>query len=136
MVRAAAKNHDRVTVIVDPARLRHGARGDRGAREGTVSAETRLRLATKAFAHTAQYDAAVASYLDRDTSAERAIEFPELLALHYRKRMDLRYGENPHQQAAFYRRARSRAGAGVELGVATAGQGPFVQQPRRCRHRV
>jgi len=100
MVRAAAKNHDRVTIVVDP--LDYGtviAEIDRGG--GGVSADTRRRLATKAFAHTAQYDAAVAAYLDRATRAS-AGEFPELLALQYRKRLDLRYGENPHQRAAFY----------------------------------
>jgi len=110
MVRAAAKNHDHVTVIVDP--LDYGTvLGEIERGEGTVSAETRLRLATKAFAHTAQYDAAVASYLDRQVRGTR-VEFPELLALHYRKRMDLRYGENPHQQAAFYV-APAPGGAGV-----------------------
>ncbi|MGB5104525.1 MAG: bifunctional phosphoribosylaminoimidazolecarboxamide formyltransferase/IMP cyclohydrolase [Steroidobacteraceae bacterium] len=100
MVRAAAKNHDRVTIVVDP--LDYGtviAEVDRAG--GGVSAETRRRLATKAFAHTAQYDAAVANYLERAARAS-AGEFPDLLALQYRKRLDLRYGENPHQQAAFY----------------------------------
>ena len=100
MVRAAAKNHDRVTVVVDP--LDYGtvlAEIDRG--NGAVSSETRLRLAAKAYAHTAQYDAAVAAWLDGEVRGSRQ-EFPELLSLQFRKRMDLRYGENPHQQAAFY----------------------------------
>jgi phosphoribosylaminoimidazolecarboxamide formyltransferase/IMP cyclohydrolase len=100
MVRASAKNHDRVTIVVDP--LDYGtviAEIDRAG--GGVSADTRRRLATKAFAHTAQYDAAVANYLERATRAA-AGEFPDLLALQYRKRLDLRYGENPHQHAAFY----------------------------------
>jgi phosphoribosylaminoimidazolecarboxamide formyltransferase / IMP cyclohydrolase len=100
MVRAAAKNHDRVTVIVDP--LDYGtvlAEIDRG--NGAVSADTRLRLAAKAYAHTAQYDAAVAAWLDGEVRGT-APEFPELLSLQFRKRLDLRYGENPHQQAAFY----------------------------------
>ncbi len=100
MVRASAKNHDRVTIVVDP--LDYGtviAELDRAG--GSVSAETRRRLATKAFAHTAQYDAAVANYLDR-ASRTSAGGFPDLLALQYRKRLDLRYGENPHQHAAFY----------------------------------
>ena len=103
MVRASAKNHDRVSIVVDP--LDYGAvlaGMDRDA--GGLSAETRLRLAAKAFAHTAQYDAMVASYLDRATRTQSAgaSEFPDLLPLQYRKRLDLRYGENPHQQAAFY----------------------------------
>jgi phosphoribosylaminoimidazolecarboxamide formyltransferase/IMP cyclohydrolase len=118
MVRASAKNHDRVTIVVDP--LDYGtvlAEIDRG--NGSVSAETRRRLATKAFAHTAQYDAAVAAYLDRATRTS-AGEFPELLALQYRKRLDLRYGENPHQQAAFYVATDSQ---GASVGSAAQLQG-------------
>jgi phosphoribosylaminoimidazolecarboxamide formyltransferase / IMP cyclohydrolase len=110
MVRASAKNHDRVAIVVDP--LDYGslvAEMDRG--DGSLSAETRLRLATKAFAHTAQYDATVAGYLERAARTSSG-EFPELLALQYRKRMDLRYGENPHQHAAFYV-ASDAQGAGV-----------------------
>ncbi len=101
MVRAAAKNHERLTVVVDP--LDYGtvlAEIDQG-RTAACPQETRLRLATKAFAHTAQYDAAVASYLARAARPSSG-EFPDLLALQFRKRLDLRYGENPHQQAAFY----------------------------------
>lgn len=99
MVRAAAKNHDRVAVIVDP--LDYPAILDELARnDGAVSEQTRKRLAAKAFAHTASYDSAVASYLARIN--ESAGDFPQSLALHFQKRMDLRYGENPHQTAAFY----------------------------------
>jgi len=118
MVRASAKNHDHVTVVVDP--LDYGtvlAEIDREA--GSVSAATRLRLATKAFAHTAQYDAAVASYLDR-ASRTAAGEFPDLLAFQFRKRLDLRYGENPHQQAAFYVATGSQ---GASIGSASQLQG-------------
>jgi phosphoribosylaminoimidazolecarboxamide formyltransferase/IMP cyclohydrolase len=111
MVRAAAKNHDRVTVVVDP--LDYGtvlAEIDRG--NGAVAPETRLRLAAKAYAHTAQYDAAVATWLDGEVRGGRQ-EFPDLLSLQFRKRVDLRYGENPHQQAAFYVAADAQgAGAG------------------------
>ncbi|HVN42725.1 MAG TPA: bifunctional phosphoribosylaminoimidazolecarboxamide formyltransferase/IMP cyclohydrolase [Steroidobacteraceae bacterium] len=110
MVRASAKNHERVAIVVDP--LDYGAviaEMDRAG--GALSSETRLRLAVKAFAHTAQYDATVAGYLER--AARPAVgEFPELLALQFRKRMDLRYGENPHQEAAFYIAADAQ-GAGV-----------------------
>jgi len=100
MVRAAAKNHERVTVIVDP--LDYGtvlAEIDRGG--GGVSAATRLQLAAKAFGHTAQYDAAVAAWLEGEVRGTSQ-EFPDLLALQFRKRLDLRYGENPHQAGAFY----------------------------------
>ena len=118
MVRASAKNHERVTIIVDP--LDYGTVLAEIDREGgSVSAETRLRLATKAFAHTAQYDATVAAYLDR-AARPSAGEFPELLALQYRKRLDLRYGENPHQQAAFYVATDSQ---GASIGSASQLQG-------------
>jgi len=118
MVRASAKNHDRVTVVVDP--LDYGtvlAEIDRG--NGGVSAETRLRLAAKAYAHTAQYDAAVASYLGQ-AARSSAGEFPDLLALQFRKRLDLRYGENPHQHAAFYAATDAQ---GASIGTASQLQG-------------
>jgi len=119
MVRASAKNHDRVTIVVDP--LDYGTVLAEIDREGGgVSAATRLRLATKAFAHTAQYDAAVASYLDRASPNGASSEFPDLLALQFRKRLDLRYGENPHQQAAFYVATDSQ---GASVGSASQLQG-------------
>ena len=119
MVRASAKNHDRVTIVVDP--LDYGTVIAEIDREGGgVSAETRLRLATKAFAHTAQYDAAVASYLGRAGRNGSAGEFPDLLALQFRKRLDLRYGENPHQSAAFYVATDSQ---GASVGSASQLQG-------------
>jgi phosphoribosylaminoimidazolecarboxamide formyltransferase / IMP cyclohydrolase len=119
MVRASAKNHDRVTVVVDP--LDYGTViGEIDRAGGGVSAETRLRLATKAFAHTAQYDAAVASYLGRAKRNDSVSEFPDLLALQFRKRLDLRYGENPHQSAAFYVAINSQ---GSSVGSASQLQG-------------
>ena len=118
MVRASAKNHDRVAIVVDP--LDYGtvlAEMDRN--EGGVAEETRLRLATKAFSHTAQYDAMVAAYLDK--AARPSVgEFPELLSMQYRKRLDLRYGENPHQQAAFYVASDAQ---GASIGAASQLQG-------------
>jgi phosphoribosylaminoimidazolecarboxamide formyltransferase/IMP cyclohydrolase len=119
MVRASAKNHERVAIVVDP--LDYGtvlAEMERDA--GGVSAETRLRLASKAFAHTAQYDATVASYLDHASRSSGASEFPDLLPLQYRKRLDLRYGENPHQQAAFYVASDAQ---GASVGAASQLQG-------------
>jgi phosphoribosylaminoimidazolecarboxamide formyltransferase/IMP cyclohydrolase len=118
MVRSAAKNQERVAVLVDP--LDYGtvlAEMDRN--EGRVRDETRLRLATKAFTHTSQYDAAVAEYLGRSARPSLG-EFPELLGLQYRKRLDLRYGENPHQKAAFYVASVNR---GASLGSASQLQG-------------
>jgi len=119
MVRASAKNHDRVTIVVDP--LDYGTVLAEIDREGGgVSDATRRRLANKAFAHTAQYDAAVAAYLDRATRPANGSEFPELLALQFRKRLDLRYGENPHQHAAFYVATDSQ---GASVGSASQLQG-------------
>jgi phosphoribosylaminoimidazolecarboxamide formyltransferase/IMP cyclohydrolase len=96
MLRAAAKNHARVTVLVDPAdypatlaELRAG---------GTAEA-TRRRLAAKAFGHTAEYDSLVAGWLRRQ---QGDAAFPDSFAAGFRKQQDLRYGENPHQAAAFY----------------------------------
>jgi phosphoribosylaminoimidazolecarboxamide formyltransferase / IMP cyclohydrolase len=117
MVRAAAKNHDRVAVIVDP--LDYSAVLEELTRnEGALSEATRKRLAAKAFAHTASYDSAVATYLARVN--EGAGDFPQSLALQFQKRMDLRYGENPHQTAAFY---RSPGAQGASIGSAKQLQG-------------
>jgi phosphoribosylaminoimidazolecarboxamide formyltransferase / IMP cyclohydrolase len=118
MVRAAAKNHDRVAVVVDPLDY-SSLMAELESAEGAISAATRQRLAAKAFAHTAAYDAAVASYLARVTE-QAASEFPQSLALHFRKNQDLRYGENPHQQAAFYTVADAQ---GASIGSSRQLQG-------------
>jgi phosphoribosylaminoimidazolecarboxamide formyltransferase/IMP cyclohydrolase len=109
MIRSAAKNHERVVVVIDPA--------DYASLELPVgpSAERRLTLARKAFAHTCAYDAAIAGYLssiddraaiDRTaTPARRAL--PDTLGVQWRRLYELRYGENPHQDAAFYADSRS-----------------------------
>ena len=100
MLRAAAKNHADVTVLVDP----HDYAGVLAEIDapGDTSIDTRSRLAAKAFAHTARYDTIVASYLQqRQNFADE--EFPDQLALYFDKQQELRYGENPHQRAAFYR---------------------------------
>jgi phosphoribosylaminoimidazolecarboxamide formyltransferase / IMP cyclohydrolase len=104
MVRSAAKNHPHVGVVVDPADYA-GVLAELRATRG-LSYETRLRLAVKAFAHTAHYDTTVHAYLAK-ASPGRAVEvappFPEALQVELLKVQDLRYGENPHQRAAFYR---------------------------------
>src|SRR5215475_2658247 len=112
MLRSAAKNHERVAVVVDPADY-----GWVGAalRTGGPSPAQRLALARKAFAHTAAYDAAIAAYLssvdDAAAEARAAVpvrrELPDTLGLQWRRLYELRYGENPHQRAAFYADARS-----------------------------
>jgi phosphoribosylaminoimidazolecarboxamide formyltransferase/IMP cyclohydrolase len=121
MVRAAAKNHDRVTVVVDPSDYA-SILDEMNSNAGSVSIERRKKLAAKAYAHTASYDSAVASYLGRVTDGTSA-EYPEALSLHYRKRIDLRYGENPHQSAAFYSVPDS---SGASIGAATQLQGKML----------
>jgi len=108
MIRAAAKNHDRVTVVVDPAD--YGPILDELARTGGTSSETRRRLAAKAFARTAAYDAAIAAFF-REACGDL---FPDRLVLAAERIEPLRYGENPHQRAALYRGIEPRP------GVATA----------------
>jgi phosphoribosylaminoimidazolecarboxamide formyltransferase/IMP cyclohydrolase len=110
MVRAAAKNHESVAVVVDPADYRV-VLDELAANSGATTLATRSRLAAKAYAHTARYDTMVSSYL----LARHAVpteRFPSTLPLVFDKVQDLRYGENPHQQAAFYRELSAR-GAGV-----------------------
>jgi phosphoribosylaminoimidazolecarboxamide formyltransferase/IMP cyclohydrolase len=99
MLRAAAKNHAGVGVLVDPADYAKVLEEIRG---GGVSDATRFRLAQKVFAHTAAYDGAVANYLSSLEGRQRR-EYPDVLTLQFRKLQEMRYGENPHQSAAFYR---------------------------------
>jgi phosphoribosylaminoimidazolecarboxamide formyltransferase / IMP cyclohydrolase len=105
MVRAAAKNHASVTVVVDPADYR-ALLDELAANQGATNVAMRQKLAAKAFAHTAQYDAMVSAYFTGAIGGA-APTFPDDLNLSFRKHMDLRYGENPHQQAAFYTDARA-----------------------------
>jgi phosphoribosylaminoimidazolecarboxamide formyltransferase / IMP cyclohydrolase len=104
MVRAAAKNYPGVAVVTDPAD--YGPVLDElDAHSGALSARTRLALAKKAFAHTAGYDAAIGNYLTGLDARGRPTAFPDQLTLQWHKVQEMRYGENPHQQAAFYRDA-------------------------------
>ena len=103
MLRSAAKNYGGVAVVVDPADYPKVLAELKES--GGISEATRFSLARKAFAHTAAYDGAIANYLSsRDGGA------PEVLTLQFHKLQDLRYGENPHQSAAFYRDAQPVAG--------------------------
>ena len=112
MLRSAAKNHERVAVVVDPDDYAWVAQA---LKAGGITAAQRLQLARKAFAHTAAYDAAIAAYLSavddgvaeaRGTAPTRR-ELPDTLGFQWRRLYELRYGENPHQKAAFYADARS-----------------------------
>jgi phosphoribosylaminoimidazolecarboxamide formyltransferase/IMP cyclohydrolase len=105
MVRAAAKNHASVTVAVDPGDYR-ALLDELAANQGATNVAMRQKLAAKAFAHTAQYDAMVSAYFTGAIGGG-APTFPDDLNLSFRKQLDLRYGENPHQQAAFYRDPRA-----------------------------
>ena len=97
LLRAAAKNHEHVTVVVDPAD--YAQVGEQLQVTGNVDQVLRRKLAAKVFRHTAAYDALIAGYLT-DLVQE---EFPEKLTLTYSLEQSLRYGENPQQKAAFYR---------------------------------
>ena len=108
MLRAAAKNHESVLVVVDPADYALVLK-EFDTHHGGSDAATRARLAAKAFAHTARYDSMVAAFL---ASRESEARFPATLSLVFDKAQDLRYGENPHQRAAFYRDPGAR-GASV-----------------------
>ncbi len=105
MVRAAAKNHASVTVVVDPGDYRE-LLDELAANQGSTNVAMRQKLAAKAFAHTAQYDAMVSAYFTGAIGGA-APTFADDLNLSFRKHMDLRYGENPHQQAAFYTDSRA-----------------------------
>ena len=101
LVRAAAKNHAGVGVVVDPADYRALLAELRG-NGGALTAATRFRLAQKAFSHTAAYDGAISNYLTAREPGGATATFPGCFNWQGAKRQDLRYGENPHQQAAFY----------------------------------
>jgi len=117
MLRAAAKNHTFVAVIVDPDDYTK-VLAELDASGGT-SQETRSRLAAKAFAHTARYDTVVAKYL-ADANGIAAESFPQTLPLVFEKAQELRYGENPHQRGAFYRDPTAR---GASIATAHCLQG-------------
>jgi phosphoribosylaminoimidazolecarboxamide formyltransferase / IMP cyclohydrolase len=104
MIRSAAKNHRFVTVVVDPAD--YGLLLEQLQLHGGTDKVTRQRFAAKAFSHTAAYDALISSYLNQQVGEP----FPDRLTLTYTKQQALRYGENPHQQAAFYREPFASAG--------------------------
>ena len=103
MLRAAAKNHEFVTVVVDPTQYPR-LLSELDAHDGHTTLELRAQLAASAFAHTAQYDTMVSQWLMRQLHIA-PVTFPPTLPLVFEKVQDLRYGENPHQQAAFYRPA-------------------------------
>ncbi len=112
MVRASAKNHDYVTILVSADDY---DRVIREIQQGGVTATTRFDLAVKAFEHTAHYDGAIANYLGRLQPDGSKVDFPRTFNLQFDKVQEMRYGENPHQKAAFYKEHHP-----AEVSVASA----------------
>ncbi|TFW16174.1 bifunctional phosphoribosylaminoimidazolecarboxamide formyltransferase/IMP cyclohydrolase [Massilia arenosa] len=111
MLRSAAKNHRDVVVVCDPADY---ALVLDQMKQGTLGYDTRFMLAKKVFAHTAQYDGAITNYLTslgEDKQHATRAAYPQTLNLTFEKVQDMRYGENPHQSAAFYRDLNAVPGA-------------------------
>ncbi len=111
MLRAAAKNYQDVSVIIDPAdydRVISEIKND-----GRVSVETNFYLAAKVFNHTAYYDSMIAGYLKDKAGLPK---YPDTLSMTFEKVQDMRYGENPHQAAAFYKEVGANTGmlTGIE----------------------
>lgn len=113
MIRSAAKNHKDVTTVVNSEDYQRVLQ-ELNDNDGSVSSTTRFELACRAFEHTARYDGAIANYLG---SRDQQSVFPETFNQQFVKVQDLRYGENPHQKAAFYKEHQPR-----EAGIATASQ--------------
>ncbi|MCX7892910.1 MAG: bifunctional phosphoribosylaminoimidazolecarboxamide formyltransferase/IMP cyclohydrolase [Burkholderiales bacterium] len=109
MVRAAAKNYTGVAVVTDPGDYACILEEMR-AKGGALSLATRFALAKKAFTHTAAYDGAISNWLTSLDADNRPGMFPERLNLQFEKVQEMRYGENPHQAAAFYRDPQPVAG--------------------------
>jgi phosphoribosylaminoimidazolecarboxamide formyltransferase/IMP cyclohydrolase len=105
MLRAAAKNYQDVVVVVDPSDYERVL--DEVKSSGDVSIKTKFKLAYKVFEHTSHYDTLIAKYL-RDNLGEEF--FPETLTLTFEKAQDMRYGENPHQKAVFYKEVGANTG--------------------------
>jgi phosphoribosylaminoimidazolecarboxamide formyltransferase/IMP cyclohydrolase len=108
MLRAAAKNHAGVAVVVDPSDYRRVLAEIR--EHGVVADATRFELARKVFAHTAQYDGAIANWLGGVKADGTHDPFPPTLTMQFERVQPMRYGENPHQGAAFYRDAAPATG--------------------------
>jgi phosphoribosylaminoimidazolecarboxamide formyltransferase/IMP cyclohydrolase len=116
MLRSAAKNHADVTVVVDAVDYQN-VLTELQSNECNISRETRFKLATKVFEHTARYDGAIANYLGSIEEDNTRRLLPNTFNSQFTKIQDMRYGENPHQQAAFYVEAQP-----AEASVATGEQ--------------
>jgi phosphoribosylaminoimidazolecarboxamide formyltransferase/IMP cyclohydrolase len=116
MVRATAKNHAFVSIIVDPADYARVTE-ELNDHDGVVTDATRFDLAVKAFEHTSNYDGMIANYLGKIRADGNRDELPRTINLQFEKVQEMRYGENPHQHAAFYREHNP-----AEACIATATQ--------------
>ncbi len=105
MIRAAAKNHNDVAIVVDPADY-SSVLTELVNNENQLAHQTRFNLALKSFEHTAKYDTAISIYLSNINKQQ----FPETLNLQFHKLQSMRYGENPHQNAAFYQEKSPASG--------------------------
>ena len=109
MIRAAAKNHKDVTIVTDPSDYQNIISAIKN--DGGISAETRFDLAVKTFEHTAQYDGAIANYLGGIQQDGTKTDFPRTINLQFKHQQTMRYGENPHQKAAFFAEQTPKAGS-------------------------
>ena len=116
MVRATAKNHAYVSIIVEPADYQRVLQ-ELSDNNGVVSDATRFDLAVKAFEHTANYDGMIANYLGKVRADGSMDQLPRTINLQFNKAQEMRYGENPHQSAAFYTEKEP-----AEASIATAKQ--------------
>ena len=126
LIRASAKNHDFVTVVVDPADYT-AVLDELAAHKGATTLALRRKLAAKAYARTAAYNSAIATWFAR----QQGETFPERLTLAAERVQILRYGENPHQQAAFYADGSKRPGVATARQV----QGKELSLQQHQRHR-
>ena len=117
MVRATAKNHAFVSIVVNPSDYDHVIKE---INAGGITKETRFDLAVKAFEHTSNYDGVIANYLGKINTDGSQSNFPRTINMQFDKVQEMRYGENPHQQAAFYKEANP---AEVSVAGATQVQG-------------
>ena len=120
MIRSAAKNFHDVAVVVAPDDYPKIL--EELQRHGALSPETRMRLAGRAFTHTARYDGIISRYFESRIDSGMPVMFPQILELKFEKSGNLRYGENPHQLAAFYRDLTVAGAAGLEPSVSKAKQ--------------
>ncbi len=118
MLRAAAKNHASVTVLIDPADYARVI--EQIEENGGVDDATRFDLAIKTFEHTAHYDGAISNYFGTLTEGEQKVNFPRTFNTQFHKAQEMRYGENPHQKAAFYTEKAPESGT---IGAAVQLQG-------------